>query len=75
MASYKTKWNLEPVIKYDNYDPDLAVGNDWYADLTFGLNYFLNDWTRLQLNYVYRTKGETNKIFRDEIVLQLQAKF
>ena len=75
MASYKTKWNLEPVIKYDTYNSDLAINDTWNSNLTFGFNYFLNDWTRVQLNYVYRTKGTTNDIFHDEIVLQIQAKF
>lgn len=75
MASYKTKWNLEPVIKYDTYDPDLALSDDWNSNITFGFNYFLNDWTRVQFNYVYRTKGGTTDIFHDEVVLQIQAKF
>ncbi len=75
MASYKTKWNLEPIIKYDNYEPDLAVIGDWNNNLTFGFNYFLNDWTRVQCNYIYRTKGTTNLIYHDEVVFQIQAKF
>jgi hypothetical protein len=75
MASYMTKWNVEPVIKYDTYDPDLAINDDWNSNLTFGVNYFLNDWTRVQFNYVMRTKGATDLIYHDEIVLQIQAKF
>lgn len=71
--AYMTKWNVEPVFRFDNF----TSGNvDDYVEnnMTFGLNYYFNDWTRLQLNYVYRTE-ELIELQNDEVVVQLQVKF
>ncbi len=51
MLLYKTPWNLQPVVKYESYDPDVDVDNNMKNTTTFGVNYFFNEWTRLQLNY------------------------
>jgi len=75
MASYKTSWNLEPVLKYDTYDPDMDLGNDWYSNFTVGLNYFLNDWTRIQLNYIRKMEAAAIATNNDLIVFQIQVKF
>ncbi len=75
MASYKTKWNIEPVVKYDTYDPDMDVNDDWNSNFTAGFNYFLNDWTRIQLNYIKKLEATANEIDNDMIVFQIQAKF
>jgi len=71
--AYKTRWNVEPVLKFDFFDS----GNDQNykeSTLTFGLNYFFNDWTRLQLNYQYKAEQPT-EFKNDRLVIQLQAKF
>ncbi len=73
MASYKTQWNLEPVVKYDYYDPDMDIAGDWSNNITIGLNYFFNDWTRLQINYVITT--EPTPVDNDMIMFQTQVKF
>jgi len=75
MASYKTSFNLEPVLKYDTYDPDFNVDEDWNSNVTVGLNYFLNDWTRLQLNYIKKVEASSKEVVNDMIVFQIQAKF
>jgi len=81
-AAYMTPWNLQPVVKFETYDPDIdteaAAKGDLHVEnvLTFGLNYFFNDWTRVQLNYLY--KAEENsfvEIYNDEIILQFQIVF
>jgi len=79
---YMTPWNLQPVIKYESYDPDLDVDADTdptayiQNTITFGFNYFLNDWTRVQLNYVYSAEETVDTEFdNDMIMLQVQAKF
>jgi phosphate-selective porin len=41
---------------------------------TFGLNYYPNDWTRLQLNYIYKTE-DPSEIKNDCLLLQLQVNF
>ena len=85
-AMYMTPIRLEPVLKYEFYDPD---GTDYkffgttqnYTQSTFtiGLNYFLNDWTRIQVNYLYNMEGKTgttvNEYNNDILMIQAQVKF
>lgn len=73
-ALYRTPWNLEPVIKYENYNSDLDAGNNLEQITTFGFNYFFNDWTRLQVNYEYAAE-QSKEIKNDRFMVQLQVKF
>jgi hypothetical protein len=73
MAMYRTKWNIEPIIKYDTWDPDLDIDTDWQNTITFGFSYYANDWTRIQMNYV--NVQEDSEIVNDRIMIQIQAKF
>jgi len=61
MLLYKTPWNLEPVVKYETFNPakkvkgyELAEGtaSAQVSSWTIGLNYFINDWSRVQVNYI-----------------------
>ena len=71
-AMYLTKWNIEPVFKYEFFDAGI---NDYKEDImTFGVNYFFNDWTRLQVNYLYRAEDPV-EINDDGLYVQLQVKF
>ena len=72
-AMYMTDWNLQPVVKYESYDPDTETDDNALSIITFGFNYFFNDWTRLQFNYLY--KAEEEEEANDEILMQLQVKF
>ncbi|MBN1226502.1 MAG: hypothetical protein JXA79_05890 [Deltaproteobacteria bacterium] len=72
-AMYKIKPNLQPVIKYETYDPDLDTDNDQEKTITLGLNYFLNEWTRIQINYLYR--DEEVEVDNDQLLIQVQVKF
>lgn len=86
MAIYNTPWKLQPVVKYETYDPDKDARDDAPASykqsmLTFGLNYYPNDWARVQINYLYKIEGSSsldvnyyNEYPNDMIVIQLQAK-
>ena len=69
-----TPWNIQTVVKYESYDPDTDSEDNILSTVTFGFNYFFNDWTRLQLNYLYKAE-EGNEISNDEILMQLQVKF
>lgn len=74
--SYLTKWNVEPVFRFDYFNS----GNDVdYKEnnMTFGINYFFNDWTRLQANYIYKSEDGIvpQEKKNDEFVIQLQVKF
>ncbi|WP_185968804.1 porin [Carboxylicivirga sp. M1479] len=71
-AMYMTKWNIEPVFKYEFFDAGL---NDYKEDImTFGVNYFFNDWTRLQVNYLYRAEAPT-EVKNDGLYVQMQVRF
>lgn len=74
MALYNTPWNLQPVIKYENYNSDLDKANSIEQITTFGVNYFFNEWVRLQVNYEYAAE-KAKEIKNDRIMVQLQAKF
>lgn len=83
---YQTKWKIMPVIKYENYDPDMNLENFDHtaysvSATTFGLNYYANDWTRVQINYVYRTETSSsselinyNEVPNDMLQVQIQVK-
>ncbi len=73
-ALYMTPWYIQPIVKYESYDPNNDVDKNAQDVITFGFNYFFNDWTRLQLNYLYKAE-EGNEISNDEILMQLQVKF
>jgi len=69
-----TPWSIQPVLKYESFDPNTDADDDIENVVTLGFNYFFNDWTRLQLNYLYKAE-EGNEIDNDEIIMQLQVKF
>ncbi len=83
---YNTKWKLMPLIKYETYDPDMNLEDFDHtayrqSTLTFGLNYYPNDWTRIQLNYLYNTESSSssdivnyNEKDNDMFLLQIQVK-
>ncbi len=73
-AMYKVLDNLQPVFRMEsyNYDPESSKGVD-YATI-FGLNYWLNDNTRIQANYYYKAEKRLEKP-NDEFIVQFQAIF
>ncbi|MBT8189915.1 MAG: OprO/OprP family phosphate-selective porin [Bacteroidia bacterium] len=75
-AMYRTPWNLQPVIKFETYDPNIIAeeSNDRINTMTLGLNVFPNDWTRVQINYLYNAEKGA-EIPNDEILVQVQALF
>ncbi len=70
---YMTPWNLQPIVKFESYEPNTALGLDQKSIITFGINYFLNDWTRIQINYLY--SAEEVEIENDQLFVQVQVKF
>lgn len=64
---------LEPVFKFDFFDSGNTSAYK-ESNMTIGINYYFNDWTRLQANYIYRAEQPT-EVVNDEFVLQLQVKF
>ncbi|MBN1252613.1 MAG: hypothetical protein JXR51_04435 [Bacteroidales bacterium] len=73
-AMYMTSFNFQPVIKFESYDADTSIDDNNITTITFGANYFVNDWTRIQLNYMYKAEAPI-EVRNDVIALQLQVKF
>jgi len=44
---------LQSLIKYDSYDQDKEIAGDTSEIITFGLNYFFSEVTKLQINYEF----------------------
>ena len=71
---------LEPVYKFENYNTQKGeIGVEGSTDVssfchTIGLNFYPNDWTRIQANYIYASEDPT-EIKNDALLLQLQVKF
>lgn len=74
-AMYMLPFNLQPILKLESYDADLdETEPNEKMITTFGFNYFFNDWTRLQLNYLYQAE-KGHEVKNDMLMLQIQVKF
>jgi len=72
-AMYMTPWNIQPVIKYESYDPNKTIDNDKRQITTFGVNYFLNEWTKIMVNYLYCAEADYVEYDNDQILVQAQV--
>ena len=75
---YMTPWRVQPVIKYEFYEPNAAAETlgDQQTIITYGINYFFNEWTRLQVNYLYKAEENGNvEVPNDALLFQLQVVF
>lgn len=79
MVWYDTKWNIQPVFKYEFFDQDLDK-QDWinpnlYSErMTLGINYFFNEKIRLQINYQANIETVIN-VDNDKFLAQIQVVF
>ena len=83
---YNTKWKLMPLVKYETYDPDMDKEDFDHtayrtSTMTFGLNYYPNDWVRVQLNYLSNIEKSSstditnyNETPNDMFLMQIQVK-
>ncbi len=67
--------HLQGVFRYDTYDPNEAKSKEQETSTyyVFGLNYFFNVWTKIQMDYSYRT--ENPGIHNNAFAMQLQLGF
>lgn len=77
---YMTPWKLQPVFRIEQFDPntsDEEIGaNDKQNIMTYGVNYFFNEWTRLQINYLYKAEENASvEVPNDALLMQLQVVF
>ena len=75
MVWYDTEWDVQPVFKYEFFDPNKEVNDIGYAErMTIGVNYFFNDKIRLQVNYQAHIETHIN-IDNDMLLAQVQVRF
>ncbi len=75
MVWYDTKWDVQPVFKYEFFDQDLDIKDLGYSErMTLGVNYFFNDKIRLQLNYQANIETYIN-MDNDKFLAQIQVVF
>jgi phosphate-selective porin len=75
MLTYDTKWNIQPVFKYEYFDSDLDVKKVGYQEMmTIGVNYFIGKNVRFQLNYQAHIETDIN-IDNDKLLAQVQVRF
>lgn len=77
MIWYDTKWNLQPVFKYEFFDQDLDLKDVPYRyseRMTLGLNYYFNKAIRLQVNYQANIETVINED-NDKFLAQIQVVF
>lgn len=76
MASYKITEKIQPVFKYEFFDPTLDLKDDgsYMERMTIGGNYFFNDKVRFQLNYLANIQTVVN-VDDDALLAQIQIKF
>lgn len=73
IASYKVNDKVEPVLKFDTWNSEHGVFGKRINYYTVGLNYYVNDYSRVQINYV--NVQESIPIMNNMIMVQVQAKF
>ena len=76
MASYSVDEKIQPVFKYEFFDPNLDLKDDgsYMERMTIGANYFFNDKVRFQLNYQANIDTVVN-VDNDALLAQIQIKF
>lgn len=74
-AMYMTDLRLQPVVKYEYYDADVSADDQFKYITTLGVNYFFNDWTRLQANYLLVNSQAGEDLLNNQLLLQLQVLF
>jgi len=69
--------SIQPVVKYEVYDPNTKASKDTQTIFTTGFNFFLNKNTKLSTNYRWRNDEQGGKIATNsnEWFSQIQIKF
>ncbi len=73
-ALYMTPIRLQPVVKYEYFTPNVDNASDnMVTTWTLGFNYFLNDWSRVQVNYLINNDESPVKYYQSQLQVQVQA--
>jgi phosphate-selective porin OprO and OprP len=65
---------LQAAAKYDSYNSKIDISGNTLTNYTLGINYYVNNWIKLQANYLLR-REDTNQKENDVLELQLQFCF
>ena len=82
LANYKfpvTLFNqnmfLEPVLKFERYEPDKDTGGDQEEWYTAGVNLHVNKYVKWMTNYIWKEEESGSEVGDNQFVTQLQYKF
>ncbi|MEO5570113.1 MAG: porin [Bacteroidia bacterium] len=74
LAAFVFQKKLQLVGRWDAYDSDIHKGGNATLNILGGVNYYFNDWAKLQVNYTSR--NESGTIVNNDIIgAQLQIGF
>jgi len=65
---------IQVLAKFDSFDKNVSAANDRTSLYTFGLNWFIADRTKLQVNFEYLRK-ESGRMANQALLVQFQAGF
>ena len=90
-ALYRTPWNFEPLLRFEQYNPNMDRPDDevsanpedytYHQTWTWGLNYHFNEKVRIQANYLYRMEKTPEwmnryvEVDNDMFLMQFQIVF
>lgn len=76
LGTFVYKRYVQLVAKYDTYDPNIdpEKNTDSTANYVFGVNFYFNSWSKLQVNYTNRTE-EDKEINNNLVAAQIQINF
>lgn len=76
LATYSVNEKLQPVLKYEYFDPDIDTKDDgsYQERMTLGFNYFFNEKVRLQVNYLANIETVVDQD-NDALLVQMQVRF
>lgn len=75
VAAYYVTKHLQPVLKYDYYQSDLAKVSTPITNYLVGLNYWITPKARLQFNYTYKVNKDPSIKDSNYFVTQLLLAF
>ncbi|UCE19155.1 MAG: hypothetical protein JSV84_02070 [Gemmatimonadota bacterium] len=70
-AAYSCFTDFQGLVRYDTYDPDRDVSDDTSAIIILGLNVFIHNNSKVQINYLLRDDGDHS----DALKAQFQTTF
>ncbi|MFC1693627.1 hypothetical protein ACFL1R_09000 [Candidatus Latescibacterota bacterium] len=73
-AGYKITPLIQPMLKYDVWDPEVSGANGSLTKIAVGLNWYIDDFTRLQGMYEIKSEEE-NEFDNNSLLIQLGIAF